>query len=188
MHISVADTLIVRRYDNKSFIQRQKQIEMPKPFWGRSDEVSSCIEALKTHRLTTIVGGAGCGKSSVAQAVIATLQDRAKQNDGVYMYRDGICFVDCVPITSYERLCFMIGQTIGLIVTSTKEFGHHIRDSQMLIVLDGKSLTLYHESWALDFILAPRQGCNTSVQFFTKNLSSPRGCTRSLTPGWNPKN
>jgi len=150
--ISVADTIRMRRYDNKSFIHRQKQMDMPKPLWGRSDEVNTCIDALKTHRLTTIVGGAGCGKSTVAQAVIATLQDRAKQNNGVYMYRDGICFIDCVPITSYERLCFMIGQTIGLIVTSTKEFGHHIRDSQMLVVLDGKSLTIHHKSWALDFI------------------------------------
>lgn len=125
------------RFDTSSFASRQKKYEMPSPFWGRIDSVFACIDSLKKQRLTTMVSGMGTGKSTVALAVLATLQKRAKEDGGVYMYKDGVFMVDCVPITSYERLYFSIGQVMGLIVRSMKEFGHYIRSCQMLIVLDG---------------------------------------------------
>ena len=59
-------------------------------FVGRTDEIREISELLTSHRLVSLLSFGGVGKTRLAIEVAANLLDR---------YRDGVWFVDLVPIT-----------------------------------------------------------------------------------------
>jgi len=125
------------KYNAAPFVERQREIGMPEPFYGRAESVLACIEAVRQCRLTTMVGGVGVGKTSVVRAMLHTLQQRALGQGGVYMYRDGVFIVDCSKLHSFERIHFAIGQELGLVVSSASELHYYMANCMMLLVLDG---------------------------------------------------
>jgi predicted ATPase/DNA-binding CsgD family transcriptional regulator len=74
-------------------------------FVGRSAEVGELRAALGRERLVTALGPGGVGKSRLAVAVAAEVAgDR----------RDGVWFVDLVPVTDPAQIAAAVGAAIGL--------------------------------------------------------------------------
>jgi hypothetical protein len=110
---------------------------MPTPLFGRNESIFATIKSLEENRLISITGDMGGGKSALVQAVLFTLQERARHHGGIYMYTDGVFRVNLHSVDSFARLYFMLGECLGLICTSVTEFLHFIKDSMLLMVLDG---------------------------------------------------
>jgi len=97
---------------------------------GRDEQVGSIVEILTRHRLVTIVGPGGMGKTTVAHAVAA---------DTASKYADGLCFVDLAPLTDPGLVPTALASALGLPVLSQDPIPDliaHLADKRMLILLD----------------------------------------------------
>jgi predicted ATPase len=97
---------------------------------GRSGEIDHIGMLLRHHRLVTLLGIGGTGKTRLATAVAADQADR---------YADGVWFVDLVPVTTREQVAEAIATAVGLQLTRSDVIdavSELIADREMLIVLD----------------------------------------------------
>jgi predicted ATPase/class 3 adenylate cyclase len=74
-------------------------------FVGREHDVAEVKDLLDRHRLLTVVGSGGVGKTRLAIQVAADLLDR---------YPDGVWFVDLAPIDNPELVASVVAQTLGM--------------------------------------------------------------------------
>jgi predicted ATPase/class 3 adenylate cyclase len=74
-------------------------------FVGRERDVAEVKELLDHHRLLTLVGSGGVGKTRLAIQVGADLLDR---------YPDGVWFVDLARIDNPELVASVVAQTLGM--------------------------------------------------------------------------
>jgi predicted ATPase len=74
-------------------------------FIGREHDVADVKALLDDHRLVTLVGSGGVGKTRLALQVGTQLLDR---------YPDGVWFVDLAPISDPELVSSVIAQAIGM--------------------------------------------------------------------------
>jgi predicted ATPase len=74
-------------------------------FIGRERDVAGVKELLGPHRLVTLVGSGGVGKTRLALQVGSELLER---------YADGVWFVDLAPITNLELVSSVIAQALGI--------------------------------------------------------------------------
>ena len=74
-------------------------------FVGREHDVAEVKALLDQHRLLTLVGSGGVGKTRLAIQVGADLLDR---------YPDGVWFVDLAPIDNPELVASVVAQTLGM--------------------------------------------------------------------------
>jgi predicted ATPase/class 3 adenylate cyclase len=72
---------------------------------GREHDIAEVRELLRRHRLVTLVGSGGVGKTRVALQVGADLLDQ---------YPDGAWFVDFSPITDSELVSSVVAQVLGM--------------------------------------------------------------------------
>jgi predicted ATPase len=77
----------------------------PTAFIGREHDVAEIKELLDRHRLVTLVGSGGVGKTRLAIQVGAELLDQ---------YPDGVWFVDFAPISDPELVSSVIAQALGM--------------------------------------------------------------------------
>jgi predicted ATPase len=77
----------------------------PTAFIGRERDVAEVKELLSRHRLLTLVGSGGVGKTRLALQVGGELLD---------VYPDGVWFVDLAPIADPELVSSVIAQTLGM--------------------------------------------------------------------------
>lgn len=80
---------------------------LPGPFTqliGREDAMADLVLQLKQHRLLTVVGPGGIGKSSVAQAVARELVAR---------FRDGVWLIDLGPLTDPQLVLSALRTALG---------------------------------------------------------------------------
>src|SRR5258708_2788628 len=106
---------------------------LPAPFTqliGREDAMADLVLQLKQHRLLTVVGPGGIGKSSVAQAVARELGSRV---------RDGITPIHLGPLTDPPLVPDALRSALGFETreeTSIQRMIANVGDKSMLLLLD----------------------------------------------------
>ena len=97
---------------------------------GRSTVTRALRERLATHRLVSIVGPGGMGKTTVALAVADSQLER---------FPDGVWFVDLAPLSDPARVPLALASALNVSVSAGDPWAglrEPLRDSRMLIVLD----------------------------------------------------
>jgi predicted ATPase/class 3 adenylate cyclase len=94
------------------------------PLIGREQEVSELVSLLSDdNRLVTLTGPGGTGKTRLALQVAAELVDA---------YPDGVWWVSLAGVTDSELVLPSIRQALA----ARDELTHHLRERQLLLVLD----------------------------------------------------
>jgi predicted ATPase/class 3 adenylate cyclase len=73
---------------------------------GRDAEIATISKLLDEHRLVTLTGIGGCGKTRLALQVAAELIDRSP---------DGTFFIDLAPLSDFDQVDRTIAATLGLL-------------------------------------------------------------------------
>ena len=97
---------------------------------GRDEVISRISDQLAHHRLITLVGPGGIGKTSVAVAIADSLTDS---------YEHGVWFVDLTAISDPQLLAAAVGSTIRLDIPAEDPVASllsFLSDKRMLLVLD----------------------------------------------------
>ena len=100
-------------------------------FIGREKEISEVKQELRGHRLVTLTGSGGTGKTRLSLQVVSELLDQ---------FPDGIWFIELAPLSDPELIPQTILSTIGLNEQAGKPaielLKEYLRDRRSLIVLD----------------------------------------------------
>ncbi len=92
--------------------------------------MAEVVELLAAHRLVTLTGPGGTGKTRLALQVAAEASDR---------FPDGVYFVALEPITNADLLVPTVAQSIGLPdpgSASVQRLAEHFRERRFLLVFD----------------------------------------------------
>jgi predicted ATPase/class 3 adenylate cyclase len=100
-------------------------------FIGREKEMAEIKQALEKHRLVTLTGSGGTGKTRLSLQVAAGL---------VEQYPDGVWFIELAPLTDPD----LIPQTMLSVLGVSKQQGKsalqsltdHVHDKKLLFILD----------------------------------------------------
>ena len=101
-----------------------------KPFFGRDEALRRLTDHLPLHRLVTIVGPGGIGKTTLALAGAEAV---------VQSYENGIRLVDLAGLSDARLITAGMAMTLGISLMSpdpVDDLVKFLRDKQMLIVLD----------------------------------------------------
>ncbi len=99
-------------------------------FIGRDDEMRQLATTLGEHRLVTILGPGGAGKTRLATEIATTLRGR---------FTDGVWLIDLAQVTDPLRIGSTIGETIGVtggFGDTIDEVAQSLRGRRSLLVLD----------------------------------------------------
>lgn len=97
---------------------------------GRGDTIAELRRQLPRHRLVTVVGPGGIGKTTVALAAAASL---------VAEYEHGVWFVDLAPLREAQFVPSAVASTLGLTIHSERAVAallNYLRHRRLLVVLD----------------------------------------------------
>jgi DNA-binding winged helix-turn-helix (wHTH) protein len=100
------------------------------PLLGRVEDLAALHGLIDQHRLVTIIGAGGMGKTTVAQHLIASRRGS---------YRHGVCSVELTTIVDAEVLPSAIGRAIGVHVGDGEPLAglcNALRPLTMLVALD----------------------------------------------------
>jgi predicted ATPase/class 3 adenylate cyclase len=95
----------------------------PTPFVGREAELADMLELLETHRIVTLTGPGGSGKTRLALQAAAESVDR---------YGDGVWFVSLAVVRDPQ----LIESTIARVVGGPDDLHEFLADRRTLLVLD----------------------------------------------------
>ena len=99
-------------------------------FLGREREVAEVLELLAGHRLVTLTGPGGTGKTRLGLQVAAEATDR---------FEGGVYFVGLDPITEPDLFLPTVAQALGIMDpggASVERLAEHFGDQAYLLVLD----------------------------------------------------
>jgi predicted ATPase/DNA-binding winged helix-turn-helix (wHTH) protein len=97
---------------------------------GRADTIDALLEQLARHRLVSIVGPGGIGKTTVALAAAEVV---------ISAYEHGVRFVDLGPLSDPRFVAGAVASALGLTIFTEDPVGSltsYLRDKQMLVMLD----------------------------------------------------
>lgn len=117
------------------------------PLFGREAEILRCIEALNNHRLVSLLGIGGTGKTRLAKTVGRQV---------VAQYPDGVWFVDLIPVRDGDGIDTAIAAAMGIGMdagTSRSQLTNTLLSRHALIILDNCEHIEDHVAAALDFFL-----------------------------------
>ncbi len=117
-------------------------------FVGRDAEIAEIRDLLGAHRLVTLTGAGGVGKTRTALEAAAGLLDD---------YREGVWFVDLAPISSSEHIASTIAQAMELRLGPAGDVAaslvHDLRSRNILLLLDNCEHILEGAAALVDAIL-----------------------------------
>ncbi len=100
-------------------------------FVGREAEIAEITELLATHRLVTLVGSGGIGKTRASLQVAANLLDGSG---------DGVWFIELAPLASGDYIPTTVAQALGITLASEGDPVQNLVDAlkpkSTLLVLD----------------------------------------------------
>ncbi len=99
-------------------------------FVGRKRDVAAVEELLDRHRLLTLVGSGGLGKTRLAVQVAEELLDR---------FPDGVWFADLAPITDPELVSSVVARSLGMSQESPsldEAIPQWLKRKKLLLILD----------------------------------------------------
>jgi predicted ATPase/class 3 adenylate cyclase len=101
------------------------------PLIGRANEVSEIVERLRMHRLVTVVGAGGVGKTRTTLQVGANLLDGSG---------DGVWFIELAPLGSGEYVASTVAQAMDLRLGGdgdlTTSLVRALKDKRALLIFD----------------------------------------------------
>lgn len=96
---------------------------------GREREAQRVVKMLEEHRLITLIGPGGIGKTTLATAVARSLPAA-----------DGTWFVDLAPIVSQAHIATAFADAVGVTESGSRPLGdqviNHLRDRETVLVVD----------------------------------------------------
>ncbi|MFM9864366.1 MAG: TIR domain-containing protein [Micropepsaceae bacterium] len=117
-----------RRADAAKAAHRSNLAAGRASLFGRASDIEALRSAIAAHRLVTIAGPGGVGKSSVAHAVAS-----AARPD----FADGVWWVELAPVADGALVADAIARAAGLTLRAgLSDLTLQIRDQHMLLVLD----------------------------------------------------
>jgi DNA-binding winged helix-turn-helix (wHTH) protein len=132
------------------------------PLIGRSEVISSLAAQFQVHRLITVVGQAGIGKTSVALAAAEVL---------ISSYPDGVWLIDLSPVSTPSLVLTALASALRLAIRSDNPLPSLIaalRDRQMLLVLDN-----------CEHVIGAAADLVSSLLRETRGISIPRSSSSS---------
>jgi predicted ATPase/DNA-binding SARP family transcriptional activator/Tfp pilus assembly protein PilF len=101
------------------------------PLIGRRQEIAEIAAVMTNHRLVTLTGVGGCGKTRLALALAEQF---------VPQFGDGACFVSLAPVTDPAVIPTAIAEAAGLSLQGTlgadRQLVDYLRFKKMLLVVD----------------------------------------------------
>jgi len=99
------------------------------PLFGRADDLAALARLLDLHRMVSVVGPAGIGKTRLAQALAHTLRGR---------HADGAWFVELAPLADKRLVVPTVARALALALkeTALTSLVRAIKDRRLLLVLD----------------------------------------------------
>jgi predicted ATPase/DNA-binding CsgD family transcriptional regulator len=102
-------------------------------FVGREKEITEIIELLQDHRLVTLTGPGGVGKTRLALEVARSLKNDGRCSDGIY-------FVELAPVGNPDRVAKAVLDAIGLQLDAAQTVNDKLElfleEKALLLVLD----------------------------------------------------
>ncbi len=99
-------------------------------FIGREADVSALAELLESHRVLSIVGAGGCGKTRLAVEVAIEILGR---------FRGGAVWVDLAPLTEPSAVFGAVATAVGLHTPgeiTAERIAAHVGERSLLILVD----------------------------------------------------
>ena len=125
-------TLLHRSFESSP--TRPVEVHLPpslSPLVGRDDVLDPVARLVREHRLVTLTGAAGCGKTRVAVEVARRV---------AASFADGVWFVDLTAVTDPELVVDVVVSTIGFAsstgATPLQDLRQYLQDRRLLLVLD----------------------------------------------------
>ncbi len=118
---------------------------------GRKDAINEVGDMVSKHRLVTVVGAGGVGKTTVAVAAAAQLAAN---------YRDGVRFVDLAPLSDARQVANVWAHAVdpSRPVSHERELGELLAERHLLIVLDNCEHVVQAAAKAVEAVLGAAPG------------------------------
>ena len=101
------------------------------PLFGRDTDLAEVARLVEAHRLVSIVGAGGIGKTALALAVAASLRER---------FPDGAWWIELAALTDGSLVAATIARTVGVGLAPDRPaaaaLATALADSQLLLALD----------------------------------------------------